>query len=39
VDFDIVHVNSEFDETAPRASDHDPLLASFELENDLALIA
>ncbi|NJL45714.1 MAG: type I secretion C-terminal target domain-containing protein, partial [Leptolyngbyaceae cyanobacterium SM2_3_12] len=30
-DFDIVHVNSEFTETAQRASDHDPLLAQFTL--------
>ena len=28
---DIVHVNSEFAETETRASDHDPVLASFNL--------
>ena len=28
---DIVHVNSEFAETDSRASDHDPILASFNL--------
>ncbi|MFE4106253.1 endonuclease/exonuclease/phosphatase family protein [Almyronema epifaneia] len=31
-EFDIVHVNTEFAETAGRASDHDPLLARFDLE-------
>jgi hypothetical protein len=30
-DFDIVRVNSEFAETNTRASDHEPLLASFAL--------
>ncbi|MCV6596182.1 MAG: choice-of-anchor I family protein [Mangrovicoccus sp.] len=29
-DVDIVHVNSEFAETESRASDHDPVLASFD---------
>jgi uncharacterized protein len=29
--FDIVHTNSEFTETNARASDHDPLLASFNI--------
>ncbi|MEO1670677.1 MAG: lamin tail domain-containing protein [Cyanobacteria bacterium J06631_2] len=30
-EFDIVHVNTEFAETPQRASDHDPVLASFNL--------
>ena len=30
-EFDIVHVNSEFAETAERASDHDPLLVSLAI--------
>ncbi len=30
-EFDIVHTNSEFAETADRASDHDPLLALLEV--------
>ncbi|MBE9048085.1 lamin tail domain-containing protein [Pleurocapsales cyanobacterium LEGE 10410] len=30
-EFDIVYVNSEFAETPQRASDHDPILASFNL--------
>lgn len=36
--FDIVHVNTEFAESNETASDHDPLLASFEmLPNDAIL--
>ncbi len=31
-DFDAVHVNAEFAETAQSASDHDPLLARFTIE-------
>lgn len=31
--FDIVHVNTEFAETAQRASDHDPLLARLRVGN------
>ncbi len=46
-DFDVVHVNADFAETPMRASDHDPLLASFNfgaagqvpLPATLALIA
>ncbi|MGF1673971.1 MAG: choice-of-anchor I family protein [Rivularia sp. (in: cyanobacteria)] len=30
-EFDIVHLNSEFAETAQRASDHDPLVASLSI--------
>lgn len=30
-EFDIVHTNSEFADTSTRASDHDPLLARFNL--------
>ena len=33
-EFDIVHVNSEFAETEQRASDHDPLVARFQLDDD-----
>jgi len=41
-EFDIVHVNSEFAETAERASDHEPLVASVNLsslseENDMTI--
>ncbi len=32
--FDAVHVNAEFAETDERASDHDPLLASFRVTPD-----
>ena len=32
-EFDIVHVNSEFAETSERASDHDPLVASFTVQS------
>lgn len=33
-EFDQVHVNSEFAETPQRASDHDPLVASLDLDAD-----
>jgi|GEM_PF-182302 len=33
--FDIVHVNSEFAETAQRASDHDPLVASLKIPKNM----
>ena len=32
--FDAVHVNAEFADTPSRASDHDPLLASFLIEGE-----
>ncbi|MEO1654781.1 MAG: endonuclease/exonuclease/phosphatase family protein, partial [Bacteroidota bacterium] len=32
--FDIVHVNSEFEDTDMRASDHDPLLAGFNISGE-----
>ncbi|MBF2014119.1 MAG: choice-of-anchor I family protein [Rivularia sp. T60_A2020_040] len=35
-EFDIVHVNSEFAETAQRASDHDPLVASLSIPKNMA---
>ena len=38
VEFDIVHVNSEFAETTERASDHDPLLASFDLGDQFLFV-
>jgi predicted extracellular nuclease len=37
-DFDIVHVNSEFEETPERASDHDPLLASLSIPDEFAFV-
>ena len=37
--FDIVHVNAEFAETDARASDHDPLLAAFDLRAEPAVVA
>ena len=36
---DIVHVNSEFAETEQRASDHDPVLASFNLPGNIEVRA
>ncbi len=33
--FDIVHVNVEFAETASRASDHDPLLVALDLTGEM----
>ena len=36
---DIVHVNSEFAETEQRASDHDPVLASFNLPGKIEVRA
>lgn len=36
-EFDAVHVNAEFAETPQRASDHDPLVASFTLSSNFTL--
>lgn len=37
--FDIVHVNAEFPDTAQKASDHEPLLASVNLTSDIENMA
>jgi 2',3'-cyclic-nucleotide 2'-phosphodiesterase (5'-nucleotidase family)/endonuclease/exonuclease/phosphatase family metal-dependent hydrolase len=36
-EFDFVHVNVEFAETDSRASDHEPILASFDLSDDMVM--
>ena len=36
-EFDIVHTNAEFAETSSSASDHEPLVASLNLESDMAI--
>ena len=35
---DYVHVNSEFAETAARASDHDPLVALFTIPEEVPVV-
>ena len=37
-EFDMVNVNSEFAETPFRASDHDPIVASFDLTTEISNI-